>query len=399
MAACFEKVLTDGWEGIYYESWQIDNTNFPGLDTGPWSITKLSLRGGKQHGVDLVELYNGEMTVVVVPTRGMNVLEAYTEDATLGWDSPVKEIVHPAYIGPDLRGGLGWLEGFSEFVCRCGLESQGAPGEDIIIDNTGNEKRTVLPLHGRISNTPALKVWVTVELEKPHRLAVCGEIYDTRMFGPSYRLLTAISTVPGGTEFTIRDEVENLCGMPVEMELLYHCNYGPPLLEEGSRLLAPVQRMSARDERTLEGAATWDVYGPPQTGIKEECFFFVPHSDDDGLTSVALVNAEGTLGASITYSIEQLPFLCLWKNTASKADGYVTGIEPCTDFPNPRMFERERGRVVKIDAGATYEAQLRFELWRGSDQVNQIRDRVQGIAEGKECHIADGLDPDLTPVQ
>ena len=50
-------------------------------------------------------------------------------------ESPVEEIVHPKYIDLESRGGLGWLEGFNEWMVRCGLEFAGHPGEDTT--NTG----------------------------------------------------------------------------------------------------------------------------------------------------------------------------------------------------------------------------------------------------------------------
>ena len=41
-----------------------------------------------------------------------------------------------------------------------------------------------------------------------------------------------------------------------------------------------------------------------------------------------------------------MPWFTQWKNTTSVADGYVTGIEPGTNFPNPRTYEGEQGRVI-----------------------------------------------------
>ena len=398
MAQTFEKVLTDGWDGVYHVSWQISSDELPGVEGPPWSITKYALRGGKQHGVDVVELDNGELTVVVVPTRGMNVLEAYTEEVTLGWESPVKEIVHPAYVDAESRGGLGWLEGFNELICRCGLESHGAPGEDTIIDNNGNRKTVVLPLHGSISNTPALRVWVTVELQEPYTLAVSGEMYDARMFGPSYKLTSTVSTTPGSLKFRIKDEVENLSGTPSELELLYHCNFGPPLLGEGSRLLVPVRKMSARDQLALDAIDRWDTYGPPEVGFVEQCYFFTLHGDEDGSTAVGLVNPDETLAVGMHYSLADLPTFTVWKNTAAQQDGYVTGLEPGTDMPNPRMFERKKGRVITLDGGGTYCASLEIGLERGAEQVQNLKQRIEALSSGKESEVAGELDPELTPL-
>ena len=44
---------------------------------------------------------------------------------------------------------------------------------------------------------------------------------------------------------------------------------------------------------------------------------------------------------------------CQWKHTAGLNEGYVTGLEPATNYPNPKRFERERGRVVTLQAGQT----------------------------------------------
>jgi len=398
MAKVFEKVLTDTWTGTFEESWQFSSDSIPDYDGPPCFITKFVLKGGKQHGVDLVEIDNGEMSVTIVPTRGMNVLEANTVDAALGWNSPVREVIHPTFVQPESRGGLGWLEGFNELMCRCGLESTGAPGPDAITDNQGNKSIVTLPLHGRISNTPASRVWVTVQMDSPHTLTVCGEVCDARMFGPSYLLRTAISTKPGSSEFTVADEVVNLSGIPVEMELLYHCNYGPPILGEGTRLVAPIKKMTARDPGALKDLATYDVYLPPTPGYLEQCYFFTLHSTKAGETTTALVSPDEELAATIRFSTKQLPAFTLWKNTASEADGYVTGLEPGTDYPNPRQFERERGRVVTLDAGESHKAALTMGLVRGSSKVKALCNRIAKLTKGKKTEICRGVDADLSPV-
>ena len=81
-----------------------------------WSVTKTVLKGGKQEGVELLTLDNGKLEITVIPTRGMGILDIRMGDVRLGWDSPVKEVVHPSHIGLESRGGLGWLEGFNEWI-------------------------------------------------------------------------------------------------------------------------------------------------------------------------------------------------------------------------------------------------------------------------------------------
>ena len=57
----------------------------------------------------------------------MNLLKIEGFGSRMGWDSPVKEVVNPAFINLESRNGLGWLEGFNEMMVRCGYEWTGHP--------------------------------------------------------------------------------------------------------------------------------------------------------------------------------------------------------------------------------------------------------------------------------
>jgi len=394
MDGYFQELLIDDRENVYVEHYEISSENFPRMAQPPWRITKFTLKGGKQHGVDLVTIDNGYLAVTVVPTRGMGILEAFTEEVTLSWQSPVRGVVHPAYVNEEARGGLGWLEGFNELIVRCGLSYHGLPAEDVITDNTGAETRVMLPLHGTIANTPASRLLVRVGLEPPYVLSVVGEVYDTLMFGPCYRLVSELSTVPGSREFTVRDSIRNLSARPSELELLYHCNYGPPLLGEGARLLAPARFVCPRDARAAEDVGSWDTYGPPQADFAEQCYFLTMHGDANGRTLVALVDPSEKVAATIRYSVEQLPAFTIWRNTSAQEDGYVTGLEPGTDYPNSRMFERSKGRVIELPPKGTYETELTFGLVTDAGPVRELKDEVASIAEGKDREVAVEPHPD-----
>ena len=69
------------------------------------------------------------------------------------------------------------------------------------------------------------------------------------------------------------DEVTNLSGGPGEMQLLYHINFGPPLVEPGSRVLAPIRRLMPRDAHSAQGVRDWNRYGEPRVGAIEDVFF------------------------------------------------------------------------------------------------------------------------------
>jgi hypothetical protein len=117
-------ILTDSTRNLSIKEWKISSDDAGTSKEGPkWSIAKRVLTGGRQEGVEVIEVDNGLMKFTVVPTRGFQVWTGNVGEIRLGWDSPVTEIVHPSYVNLAERGGLGWLNGFGEWISRCGLES------------------------------------------------------------------------------------------------------------------------------------------------------------------------------------------------------------------------------------------------------------------------------------
>lgn len=350
----------------------------------PWRIQKTVLHGGRQEGVDLIRVDNGVFRFLTSPTRGMSLWDGRVGELRLGWDSPVKEIVHPQYVHLSDQGGLGWLQGFNEWLNRCGLAWNGAPGVDQVKNNTGTEVPVDLTLHGRASYLPATYAEVRVDVPGPAagepRLTVRGVVDETMMYGTQLRLTSEISTLAGSRTITIKDTVENLSSASQEFQLLYHTNFGPPLLEEGAQLVAACKRVTPRDAHAARSKlVNWSHYEGPTPGFIEQVYFVHPCADPNGETEVLLRNREGSQGVSMRFSLEELPYLTVWKNTQAVQDGYVTGIEPATNFPNPRSFERAHGRVPVLEPGAVHEASIQITALTNSDQVAEAHRRVLAI--------------------
>ena len=108
------------------------------------------MQGGLSDGVDVVHVDNGSLKLSIVPSRGMGVWKGEFNGVPLEWSSPVRHPVNPAFVDQMRRGGIGWLDGFNELICRCGLGWHGAPGNDVIKDDDGNVvSEQFLPLHGQ----------------------------------------------------------------------------------------------------------------------------------------------------------------------------------------------------------------------------------------------------------
>jgi hypothetical protein len=365
-------VLTDLDRNVWVESIFLGHDQ---LGVSDCTVSKRTMRGGLADGVDLVEINNGELSFSVVPTRGMGIWRGNYRGIFLGWQAPIRGPVHPKFINLMERGGLGWLYGFDEWIVRCGLDSNGAPGQDVVIDNNGNPMTVQLTLHGRIANVPAHYVEVETDRQQG-TVSVTGHVDEVALFCPGLRLKTTISTSRMSNRLTVRDEIVNLKGTASELELLYHCNFGPPLLGEGSRLVAPALEVAPRDARASEGISKTDSYLPPTPGYVEQVFFYDLASGADNRTLAALRNAAGDKAAVLRYDKSQLPCFTQWKNTGATPDGYVTGLEPGTNYPNVKKYERERGRVVRIDPGKSYRCELTVELCGSREEVSAVEKEI-----------------------
>ncbi|WP_269523518.1 aldose 1-epimerase family protein [Coraliomargarita parva] len=377
MATLFQETLLDSETNLSTDEYIIDASVVPAGSGAAWSVRKYTLRGGLQEGVDVVEIDNGKLRFAVLPTRGMGILKAGCGDVRLGWDSPVKDPVHPSFVNLQDRGGLGWLRGFNEWIVRCGLSSMGAPGTDVMFDNNGNPSEEFLTLHGKIANLPARKLAIEITDEA---IILRGEVDETMLFGPALRLNTEIRTSFASAALSITDTVTNIGRNATEHQLLYHINQGGPILEKGARVMLPYKQVAPRDARAAEGIAGFDRYDGPVAGFVEQAYFFELAGKRGTQESLAMLrNAKGNQASVLRYSLKDFPCFTLWKNTAALEDGYVTGLEPATAYPSARSFERSKGRVITLQGGESRTTSLSVEALDTRKAVQAVEKEIQAL--------------------
>jgi len=381
----FRQVITSASRGIRTDQWTLTHRDL-GF-AAPWSVRKLTLHGGRQEGVDVIVVDNGLLTFTVIPTRGMGILEATAGDVRLGWDSPVKEVVHPNTINLESRGGLGWLEGFNEWMVRCGTEWAGHPGKDTFVNNTGEKAEMSLTLHGRIGNLPASEVEVLIDPNPPFRIRVRGRVDERMFYGPKLELWTEVSTEPGSASFRIEDSLTNHGAHDQEVQMIYHCNFGAPLLQAGSRFVGALRRITPFNAHAAKDVDRFAEYSAPTRGFVEQVYCIEPASDSTGRTLVMLQNARAERGVALGFSVEQLPYLTLWKNLAATQEGYVTGIEPGTGFPFNRRVERLAGRVPKLPPGASRTMAVDVNILLSRNDVGRTAIEIKRLQGGREAQF------------
>ena len=374
-------VLTD----VSTRTWVPEFRDLVPGSQGPLArVDKYTLRGGMSDGVDVIEVDNGQLKVWLLPTRGMGLWKGEFAGRPLGWQSPVAQPVHPAFVNAHDRGGIGWLTGFNEWLCRCGLDANGPPGDGAT-------------LHGRIANLPAWRVTVTVDPSPDGGISVTGVVDETSLFGACLRLTSTLTLRYGASELTLVDQVTNLAGRPADLQLLYHTQFGPPFLEEGAEVVLPAARVVPRDARAAEGHAGWQRFLGPQAGYAEQVYYAQPSGTAAGETGVLLHNAAGNLGVSLGWNTHELPCFALWKNTQATADGYCVGLEPATNFPNLKAYERTQGRVKTVAPGGSHTVRLRMAVHTAAAEVAAEASRLRGLLSGRPTEVCQAPQAGWTP--
>lgn len=374
-AAAQSWLLTDAESGVEKGNWQVDSQQLK-LSGERFSIEQKVLHGGKQEGSKVLILtsQNG-LTIALSPSRGMDLLHVNGHGVRLGWDSPVQEVVNPAYMNLESRNGTGWLEGFNEMMVRCGFEWTGHPV---------NKDGVLYTLHGKAGNTPASKVEVTVDDRAPHEIRIRGLLKEATFKKAKLETWTELRYVPGSDSFTVDDVLTNQADYPHDYQIIYHSNFGTPILEKEARFIAPLKSVSPFNDYAKKGLKGWDSYGAPTKDFDEMVFNLVPKADASGKTVAALINSKGDKGASIEFDTRQLPLLTLWKNTDTLKQGYVTGIEPGTNYAYPVTIEKQQGRVKQLQPGQSTGFTLTYTLLKDAGAVQEVEQRVRRI-QGNEA--------------
>lgn len=347
----------------------------PDRDTSPkWSVNATTLREGLSQGVVAVEVDNGLFRFVVLPTRGMSLWQGWIDGRVVGWKSWVNGPVHPRHVPLYEPSGRGWLSGFDELLVRCGLASNGPP-------EFGHQGEVVHPQHGRIANLATRDLEVLVD-DAIGEIAVKGGL-EERHGEYCFVLQTTYRTRIGQPGVIVHDEVHNMSESPASMQLLYHVNFGDPLLEEGASVVAPVQALVPRERYEPRCLTDWNTYWSHPVA-DEEVYFGELAANELNRTRVLLRNRTGDFGVSLTYDVRQLPCFTLWKMMGSGDGGQVTGLEPGTNFPNQRSFEASRGRtrVLAPRESASFDLELNLHVGSGAVQLaaSQI-DQLQATTQ------------------
>lgn len=318
---------------------------------------------GPETGVEQIQVRTGAgLTYYISPTRGMDITRAEFCGFPISWQSP-NGAVHPSFF--DARDD-GWTRtAAGGLLMTCGLTQVGAPS----VDNG-----ETLGLHGRAHHTPATQVCATGDWKNDDYLVnVRGKVTESGLFKDNLRLSREIQSQIGSNKITIRDEVENIGFKPSPHMILYHFNFGFPLMSDETRITFPSKNIIPREPGIpLEG---YDKWRAPQDNFDERVYYHedlsvTKNHDLNKEQAIVLINNPkfpynngqfGSINVKLSWSVKNLPNLIEWYMPGKGVN--ALGIEPSNCRVAGRVEERKRGTLVTLKPGESVRYELELEIY------------------------------------
>ncbi|HRO45784.1 aldose 1-epimerase family protein [Agriterribacter sp.] len=310
---------------------------------------------GAQRGARIAWINTGTgLRCKVVIDRAMDIADAFYNQHSLAWLS------HSGISAPQpfSNRGADWLTTFGGgLVTTCGLTHVGGPETDEYGERG---------LHGAISNIPAVieSVIQPDPVAGTMEMSITGIMKQSQALGTRLELRRTISGRIGEAFIHIHDEVSNRGNTAAPHMLLYHCNLGWPLADEGARLIwnGPWQARDAAPKIFTAQNDFRKCSAPLEehNGGGEEAAFIDIAADHNDECACGIYNEQIGIAVSIRFSKKQLPWLTNWQHWGKGE--YVTGLEPGTHPPIGQAQARAQGTLIELAPGETRTYDLRFEV-------------------------------------
>ena len=351
---------------IFGKSWKREELLQHVGDIRQLADVRLSeLSDGPGRGVRIAEFKTGSgFSFTVLIDRGMDIHDAAYNGMPLAFQSSAG-IRHTAYFE---SADTGWLRNFhGGWLNTCGLTNVGVPGTDELGE---------YGLHGRASNLPANLIGYGGEwFGDDYEIWLEGSIRESSFFGFDLQLSRRLTARLGESRLKIVDHVENLGDRECPFMLLYHCNFGFPVVNEAAQLILNQKSVQPRDEVAKAGLKTHMIMESPQPGYAEQVFFHELNADKNGFATAAIVNKSLNVAGFLSFRQQELSNFIQWKQMGSRE--YVLGLEPANCLVLGRQAERHRGSLRRLKPGETQEMVLYLGVEVGTEAVDELSRKIQ----------------------
>jgi hypothetical protein len=332
-------------------------------------VRLVTVSDGRERGVRVLEVRTGPMSFDILVDRAFDIGRCDAAGVPVAWTSPVG-VIGPWYAETT---PWGWLRGFGGgLMATCGLDHAQGPGEDRLPHAYAVEiPNEEYPLHGRIGAIPArLAGYGSTWSGDECILWAEGEVTQASLYGERLVLRRRIEADLGGTQIRVRDRVENVGMVPWPHMLLYHCNIGWPIVDEGAELVVPAAHVREIHD---DSPGDYRRIGPPEPMGVERVYEQELDRSQGDMVSVAVINRRRSLAFVQHFDARALPIHNLWRMLAEGF--YVLGLEPATNRDSGRWDARDRGELQILEPGEVRAYALDLAILQGAGAIDGLESR------------------------
>jgi hypothetical protein len=325
------------------------------------------LDNGLGKGVRIAWVNTGSgLRYKVVIDRALDIVDAFYNQYSLTWLSHCG-ITAPR---PDANRGVEWIYSFGGgLLTTCGLTHIGPPESDEYGERG---------LHGRVSNIPAsLESVVQPDpVSGKLEMSITATVKESRLFGPNLELKRTISSTIGESVIRIHDVVTNRGNVPSPHMILYHWNFGWPMIDEGVDIVWRGKWQSRgleMDNELFNNKHDFRKCQKPlelHKGGHEAAGFIDPACDSKGFCTVGYHNRKLNMAVSLKFNKKQLPCLTNWQHWGPGE--YVSALEPGNALPIGQGKFREEKKLTFIDAGKSKTYDLEISVLTDQSRIEKF---------------------------
>lgn len=346
-------------------------------------VRLMTLEDGVERGIRMLEFRTGSgLRFTALVDRALDIADCDYKGQAIGWHSPAG-FRHPALHEHEGEAGLAWARSFSGLLVTCGLDHILA-GEEVSAETYCYPGRKTVrhSLHGRVSTIPARLTGYGESWEGDRCVLWAeGMVQQSTVFGEDLHLIRRIEADVGGSEIRISDRVVNHGFLRTPHMYFYHVNVSYPLVDEGSRFVAPVRDV-------IWAAHAGDAYRAQEVGyrtlpapvlnFREQVWQHELAADENGRVPVMVANDRVGLGLEVVTRKDQLPCMYQWQNF--QAGQYAMAIEPSTHHVLGNNAARERGEMIWLDHAESRSYEATFRVLDGERAIAEAERRIIAIA-------------------
>ena len=285
-------------------------------------IRRYELLDGSERGVRMIEVDTGVIRFLLNESKALDMSQLWHKGVNISFVCKNGIVGREIAYERRFEGGM---------LYTCGLDNIGA--------------RDGFEIHGTIHNTPARVLSCICDEEK---IEVVGEIALTALFGQNLYVKRTVTTAVGSDKVTVRDELTNKGTKEEKYCLLYHCNVGYPMLDEGVTVEQDARSILPRNKHAADHIADRTTFPAPLDNEDESCYYI-----KNNVPEIVVTNKKLGKKFVLDYTGDTLPCQVQWVTNATR--DYALGIEPSTSFMDGYFEYKTIKPDQKIVFGVSFE--------------------------------------------